>query len=103
MSARRIAVWIAAMSLAGCYQEDEFRDDLDDAVCTWKAECYQEEYASCINDALNARAETPAGCKFQPGVARDCVDALDDLACVDTAPEDELGFPEVCGEVWSCM
>jgi len=88
--------------LVACYTEDAFREDLDDAVCEWKQECYQEDLSDCLRDAIGARQPVPAGCEFRPDDAQQCVDQVAEMDCEDELSEAELGFPEECGRAWVC-
>ncbi len=88
-------VWLLA-----CYTEEAFRDDLDEAVCTWKQDCYAEDPVSCLREAQAARSEIPEGCLFQPDQAQRCVDTVEQMVCEDET--EEPGFPEACGLAWDC-
>lgn len=98
--------------LVGCYTVDSYRDDLDAAVCAWKATCYDQDEAACLTAAEAARRDADPTCEYQSAKARECVDGMKKLECpnfdtggsFDTGDEEEeaFGFPSACDQVWEC-
>ncbi|MFN7145501.1 MAG: hypothetical protein ACK4YP_17130 [Myxococcota bacterium] len=91
--------------LLACYTEAAFRDDADDAVCTWKSTCFDEDYPTCLAQAEAARAEVDPACTYDASEARACTAGLRDLVCpTDDAGafDEDFGFPAACDAVWDC-
>lgn len=88
--------------LLACYTEESFRDDLDDATCRWKSDCYQEDFQDCLRAALEARTASPPNCSFLPESGHACVNGVEEMECKEDAARSEIGFPEACQEVWNC-
>jgi hypothetical protein len=94
--------------LVGCYRVETYQEDLDAAVCTWKATCYAEDEASCLAAAVSARQDADPDCEYNPDEARECVNGFEKLGCPggeDTAGQtwdEDFGFPSACDKVWEC-
>lgn len=89
--------------LAACLPEDQFREQSDDATCEWKSLCFEEDYDTCVADAVAAHGAEDETCTYDPDAAQLCVKGLRALECpADAEDPDEWGFPEACDEVWDC-
>lgn len=101
------AAWLAAsasgeenLTSAPERDHDAFRTRADEALCAWKADCYDEHYTACLADAEESWSEPPPGCVYDPAAAREC---LHDLWRLDCPASDEVPvMPSACDEVWTC-
>jgi hypothetical protein len=88
------------VALAGCTNEEAFREDADAATCAWLEECFDDDAQQCLQEADAAWSGVDEDCEFDKGKARKCVRQLERLDC----PSDAGGgaMPESCDEVWTC-
>lgn len=91
---------VLLFALAGCgYPAEDFRADYVASYCAWGADCHWYESVALCEAAYVDWAPADETC-FDPKAARDCVDALDALAC--PLVEESVEFPDACNAVYVC-
>jgi hypothetical protein len=97
----RLACILAALTLAGCWPEDRFREEADLASCEWMADCMEDvDMKECLEDAKRAWTPVDDDCTYSPRHARKCVHQIERLEC--PTDSDGGGVPEECDLVWDC-
>ena len=93
-----------AWLLVACLVEEDFRVQADEAVCDWKADCYETSYETCVDDAAGSEDPVDPACTYQEREARRCLRGLEALGCPTNLDEldEDFGFPTACDEVWIC-
>ena len=93
--------FLASLALPGCWPEERFREEADQATCAWMADCMEDvKMDECLEDAHRAWTPVPDECTYSPRRARRCVRQMETLEC----PTDSSGggVPEDCDAVWDC-
>jgi hypothetical protein len=88
--------------LVACgYPEDDFRTDYVDAYCGWAADCgWYADAGTCTADYAAWDGPSDQCGDYDAHAARDCVKALQVLACPVDDPASE--FPSACSAVYPC-
>ncbi len=99
MSRGPIIVLLCATATACSMNQERYEQRVDEAICKWKAECFDWEgtQSTCLADAEASR--TGSSCEYAPDQARQCARDLERLECPDGG---ELVWPDACGGVWDC-
>lgn len=94
--------------LSGCgWSETRYIDEFVQKDCEVRMECHDpavltflgwETHDDCVADRGPEVTAMADDCTYNKKAARDCVKAMDEMAC----PEDgtELDYPEICDEVF---
>ncbi len=95
--------------LAGCYSRAAYVPDKADAFCSWLLECTDPAVIAYDGMSMDACLglwgpvfqEEDASCeKFAPGVAKQCVEALQTASCPEDGSPVGENIPEVCDYVY---
>lgn len=109
---RVAALPMILLLLAACsVKEDRFVTELTAGDCAYALSCWEEgvltQYGwdaqeTCEADQGPVNARLPLDCAvYDKKKARECIKALDERSCLDSADPTELGRPAVCDEVFT--
>jgi hypothetical protein len=99
---------IAALGSSGCeYKEWKYQREIVRAECDYAMDCYSgavltfygwNTVEDCVVDRGPEVAAATAACVYDDKAAKDCVKALDQLACQDGG---DPTFPSACDQVYA--
>ncbi len=104
----RTLLVFGALLLAGCgLNEEKYASKYATAICSYYEECGYLEYAGGDIDTCEANQEngqlsliTSDACEYDPGAAKDCVDAVRAASCpTDDDTDGTNDFDAACSSV----